>query len=486
MRDYSFGNFISAQRERCGLSQYQLGALVGVSDKAVSKWENGVSKPRTAIMLKLSEVLEISVDELLTCEYVSSEKRKDLFAMKKDILKVAKKRLMDVYGDNPSFVILNRFEQEKLMLEEREMLLWIGFFGKLQEKTEKTQVYFSIRGAQMGASFVAWLLGATMVNPLPAHYYCPNCKKVEFVMSAKCGLDMDDKKCTCGCRYKKDGFDIDAIHMYPLVRWNEIDVSKNGTKLVEETLREFFCEGNVREIKICSDEEKLLPGEPKATRYGLISDEMVPQYPDKIMEVYSEEYYRLVRNISTLTVVENAKEEMCRDDFMNEALSKEQINEFFQYSVKNGRYYCKESNVNLDKIVFGLEEVKFSDLLVLSGLLHGTGVWEENAEILYADGISLGDLISNREDVYAYLYDKLKNTYYINPSGLVYEIKESVRKGKYRSAGGGMPEEIEKLLLESDVPVWYVESMKKIAYLFPKAHLVTRLKWDIGRYLSWK
>lgn len=41
MRDYSFGNFISALRERCGLSQYQLGALVGVSDKAVSKWENG-------------------------------------------------------------------------------------------------------------------------------------------------------------------------------------------------------------------------------------------------------------------------------------------------------------------------------------------------------------------------------------------------------------------------------------------------------------
>lgn len=46
MRDYSFGNFISALRERRGLSQYQLGALVGVSDKAVSKWENGVSQTK--------------------------------------------------------------------------------------------------------------------------------------------------------------------------------------------------------------------------------------------------------------------------------------------------------------------------------------------------------------------------------------------------------------------------------------------------------
>ena len=43
MRDYSFGNYISTLRERMGLSQYQLGVLVGVSDKAVSKWENGGS-----------------------------------------------------------------------------------------------------------------------------------------------------------------------------------------------------------------------------------------------------------------------------------------------------------------------------------------------------------------------------------------------------------------------------------------------------------
>lgn len=44
MRDYSFGNFIGALRIRRGLSQYQLGALVHVFDKAVSKWENGASK----------------------------------------------------------------------------------------------------------------------------------------------------------------------------------------------------------------------------------------------------------------------------------------------------------------------------------------------------------------------------------------------------------------------------------------------------------
>lgn len=166
MRDYSFGNFISAQRERCGLSQYQLGALVGVSDKAVSKWENGVSKPRTKIMLKLSEVLDVSVDELLTCEYVS-DKRKDLFAMKNDILSLAECRLRELYGNNPPIIVSNRFSQEKLMLCESEMLLWFGFGESCKKSSAKNMRIFVSVEAQTGASFIAWLLNGTCVNPLP-------------------------------------------------------------------------------------------------------------------------------------------------------------------------------------------------------------------------------------------------------------------------------------------------------------------------------
>lgn len=92
MRDYSFGNFISALREQRGLSQYQLGALVGVSDKAISKWENGVSKPRINVIRKLADVLDVGIDELLTCKYITfKNKRKDLFAMDRNIIKKQKK-----------------------------------------------------------------------------------------------------------------------------------------------------------------------------------------------------------------------------------------------------------------------------------------------------------------------------------------------------------------------------------------------------------
>ncbi len=73
MRDYSFGNFLHELRKRRGLSQYQIGMLVGVSNKAVSKWENGSAKPQSRILYKLSDVLGVTVDELLACKYRSTE-----------------------------------------------------------------------------------------------------------------------------------------------------------------------------------------------------------------------------------------------------------------------------------------------------------------------------------------------------------------------------------------------------------------------------
>jgi len=86
-------------------------------------------------------------------------------------------------------------------------------------------------------------------------------------------------------------------------------------------------------------------------------------------------------------------------------------------------------------------------------------------------------MITCREDVYDYLYKKISDKGCENPVGHVYEIKENVRKGKY--SYNRMPSEIEKLLLDCDVPEWYVESMKKIRYLFPKTHMIAVVKRKI-------
>ena len=65
MRDIEFGNRLYQLRRKAGLSQARLGEKVGVSNKAVSKWENGQAKPGLDIVHKLADVLSVSVDEFL-------------------------------------------------------------------------------------------------------------------------------------------------------------------------------------------------------------------------------------------------------------------------------------------------------------------------------------------------------------------------------------------------------------------------------------
>lgn len=65
MNDYRFGNYIFEKRKLAGLSQRQVAMLTGVSDKAVSKWENGKAKPTTNILRKLATLFQVPVEELL-------------------------------------------------------------------------------------------------------------------------------------------------------------------------------------------------------------------------------------------------------------------------------------------------------------------------------------------------------------------------------------------------------------------------------------
>ncbi|SDI19454.1 Helix-turn-helix [Pseudobutyrivibrio sp. 49] len=67
------GSFISEMRKDKGLTQKQLADLVGVSDKAVSRWETGKGLPDTSIMPELCKALDINVNELLSGERLNAE-----------------------------------------------------------------------------------------------------------------------------------------------------------------------------------------------------------------------------------------------------------------------------------------------------------------------------------------------------------------------------------------------------------------------------
>ena len=73
MDQIKIGKFIAECRKREGLTQMQLAERLGITDKAVSKWERGIAMPDSSIMLELCDILCISVNELLNGEKISME-----------------------------------------------------------------------------------------------------------------------------------------------------------------------------------------------------------------------------------------------------------------------------------------------------------------------------------------------------------------------------------------------------------------------------
>ena len=117
------------------------------------------------------------------------------------------------------------------------------------------------------------------------------------------------------------------------------------------------------------------------------------------------------------------------------------------------------------KFVRGILELtkpsKFSELVSISGLSHGTDVWNNNAKDLILGNVcTLDDVIGCRDDI---MVELIK--YGLEESD-AFTIMESVRKGK------GLKPEWITLMTDNNVPEWYIESCQKIKYMFPKAHAV--------------
>ena len=100
------------------------------------------------------------------------------------------------------------------------------------------------------------------------------------------------------------------------------------------------------------------------------------------------------------------------------------------------------------------------ELIRISGLSHGTDVWLGNTQDLVRAGVPLKECFCTRDDIMNALIAKGVD------SEIAFKTMESVRKGK------GLKPEMEEAIKAADAPDWYIDSCKKIGYMFPKAHAV--------------
>ena len=75
MDQIKIGRFIAECRKKVNLTQMQLAEKLGITDKAISKWERGKAMPDTSIMLELCDVLGIKVNELISGERIDMENK---------------------------------------------------------------------------------------------------------------------------------------------------------------------------------------------------------------------------------------------------------------------------------------------------------------------------------------------------------------------------------------------------------------------------
>ena len=145
--------------------------------------------------------------------------------------------------------------------------------------------------------------------------------------------------------------------------------------------------------------------------------------------------------------------------------------------IKDGVKYCPTGTLGVPE--FGtqfllgmLEETKpttFAELIKISGLSHGTDVWLGNARDLCTPDetgtirVPFKDVIGCRDDIMVNLMA------WGLPAGKAFKIMEFVRKGKASKDPAGWKEHAE-YMREHNIPEWYIDSCRKIKYMFPKAH----------------
>ena len=444
-----------------------------------------------------------------------------------EIKQLAMIRAKEIYGDSLPGVVEQRLEKELYSIIHNGFSVMYLIAQKLVRKSLDDGYLVGSRGS-VGSSLVAYLIGITEVNSLEPHYICEKCKYSSFFCdgSVECGFDLPERNCPeCGTPLKKDGYGIPFETFLGFEGDKEPDIDLNFSSeyqaIAHKQTEELFGKGNVyRAGTISSIADKTAFGFVK----GYIDDRGIVatnaeinrlvkgctgikrttgQHPGGVMiipkdrEIYDFtpiqrpaddlksnvitthfDYNFLHGSILKLDILGHRVptaikmlEDITGIDATKIELGEEKTMGIFRSTDPLG---ITPEDIKSDVGTFGIPEFGtrfvipmlietrpsvFSELIKISGLSHGTDVWSGNAQKLIKEKeCTLQDVISCRDDIMIYLIRKG-----VSPQS-AFKIMESVRKGK------GLSIEQENEMKENKVAKWYIDSCKKIKYMFPKAH----------------
>ncbi len=439
-----------------------------------------------------------------------------------------------IYGNPLPKIVEDRLERElKAIIGNGFSVLYLSA-QKLVKKSLDNGYLVGSRGS-VGSSLVAFMMDITEVNALYPHYICynPDCKHSEFIEREGVGIDLEEKNCPkCSNRYRRDGYsipfevfmgfngdkvpDIDLnfsgeyqteIHRYCEELFGKENVFKAGTisTLAERNaigyVKKYFEDNNLEIVtaelirlgKKCEGAKKttgqhpggmiVLPKENSIYEFCPVQRPANDMKNDSTTTHY--DYHVMDEQLVKLDILGHDDpttikllQEYTNLEIKDIPLSDPETLKIFSSTESLG---ISSEDINSEIGTFGIPEfgtpfvrqmlietrpTTFAELVRISGLSHGTDVWLNNAQAFVREGVAtLSEIITVRDDIMNYLIDQGIE------KGTAFKIMEFVRKGK-PSKEVEKWEEYSNLMKENKVKDWYIESCRRIKYMFPKGHAV--------------
>jgi len=308
--------------------------------------------------------------------------------------------------------------------------------------------------------FVAYLMGASDINPLELHYFCPECGKIEFIENKRAlPWDIADKPCECGHTMRADGFDI-PYEMHIGRMKTHLSVAPQIVEIAENIIKDrvrgiYSCISRIR--RKASSSVTFIFGEKHNGNYPGIAMVSSAEYDKakKLTDSTGVDFEEIMMGISGRYL----SNQQLVSDIANGKTGGVLGFDF------NGHPRAKQFKEDLMKA----SPQSSYDLLKFLGAVHGTRNWLYNANVLVKNGVcKIGKIPSHRDDVFMMLRDEAKID-----TGIALTIANKISKG-LRS--GELTKSERDLLEHLELPEWFIPYIDNVHYMSSKAATIGVLR----------